>query len=114
HLRRLGLVRPRAGRSDTGAELPRRLQDRLRTEILRGPPVACRKDHRMAHPAGRLAPTRDHRAVAVGDGRGDGERGVRCGALSPPVIPGRRKAASPGSMATNGSGLESYAGDLAN
>lgn len=38
----------------------------------------------MADPAGRLAPACDYRAAAVGDGGGDGERGVMIVPLSPP------------------------------
>ncbi len=59
-----------------GPSFPAVFKTALRTEILRWHPVARRQDHRMAHPAGRLAPARDHRAAAVGDGGGDGERGV--------------------------------------
>lgn len=59
------------------AELTAPVQDRPRAEILRGPAVAVRQDHGLAHPALRPAAAGDDRAAALGDGRGDGERAVR-------------------------------------
>ncbi|MGY4629555.1 hypothetical protein ACVWY3_007311 [Bradyrhizobium sp. USDA 4486] len=60
-----------------GPSFPHLFKTVYEPQILRGPSVALRQDHGMAHPADRLAATRDHRAAAVGDGGCDGERRVR-------------------------------------